>query len=179
MPDTLAQSFLAEAARVLQHNHRKIRHCLDQLTDDHLNWRPFEAQNSVANIILHLCGNLTQWIVAGVSGTVDTRNRPAEFADRDRYTKVDLIARLDQVIVQVQQTLERAAGDARATRAAADQLLTPIRIQASEQTPLTAIMHATAHFEGHTHEIVYITRYLIRENYRFCFIPKSKEEGAP
>ena len=48
--------------RQLKQAHEKIVHCLNQLSDDQINWRPFEQQNTLANIILHLCGNLRQWV---------------------------------------------------------------------------------------------------------------------
>src|SRR5262249_11157097 len=60
----------------------RIQHCLGQLTDEQVWWRPAETMNSVGNLLLHLAGNVRQWIVCGVGGGADSRNRPAEFAER-------------------------------------------------------------------------------------------------
>jgi uncharacterized damage-inducible protein DinB len=166
----ISAAFIAEAIKVVQHNQRKIHHCLNQLDDDQVNWRPFETQNSIANIILHLCGNLGQWIVCGVGNLPDSRDRPAEFSDRRSYTKSELLDRLDERLDQVQRMFLGAR---------ADELLAVRRIQASDQTALGATWHSVAHLEGHTHEIVYITRFLVRDRYRFFFVPKTKEQGAP
>ena len=64
-----------EACEELDAAQRLIKHCVNQLTDDQLWWRPSESMNSVANLLLHLCGNLRQWIVSGVGGAADIRER--------------------------------------------------------------------------------------------------------
>ena len=55
----------------------KIKHCLGQLTDEQVWWRSHPSLNSIGNLILHLCGNVGQWIVAGLGGAADSRDRPA------------------------------------------------------------------------------------------------------
>ena len=60
----------------------KLRKALAALPADKVWWRPNEESNSVGNLLLHLTGNIRQWIVAGVGGTAVTRNRAAEFAAR-------------------------------------------------------------------------------------------------
>src|SRR5689334_16459965 len=62
---------------------RMIQHCCGQLSDGQIWWRPNESMNSIGNLLLHLTGNLRQWVVSGLGGTADTRNRPAEFAARE------------------------------------------------------------------------------------------------
>src|SRR3954465_3816420 len=145
---TVTASLIEELRRVLGHAHKTIIHCVDQLSDDQLNWRPFEAQNSIANVILHLCGNVTQWIINGVEAKPDTRRRAAEFSDRNRYTSADLKARLDETLRQADQTLARITPE----------LITQSRvIQTFEVSVMHAILKCITHFVGHTHEIVYIT----------------------
>ena len=61
----------------------RLRGAVESLTDEQVWWRPNEASNSVGNLILHLNGNVKQWLVASFSGREDLRNRPAEFAGRD------------------------------------------------------------------------------------------------
>ena len=60
----------------------KILVCLDMLTDEDVWWRMNEASNSIGNLVLHLCGNARQWIVAGVGGASDIRKRQTEFDQR-------------------------------------------------------------------------------------------------
>src|SRR5262249_59915962 len=87
----------------------RIRHCLNQLDDAHLAWRPRPGMNSIANLVLHLCGNLRQWIVSGVGGAADVRDRPAEFAERGAIPKAELLRRLDAVVREADAALAGGA----------------------------------------------------------------------
>ena len=60
----------------------RVEKCLGQLTPEQIWWRGQDNSNAIGNLVLHLCGNVRQWIVAGVGGAPDTRNRDAEFAQR-------------------------------------------------------------------------------------------------
>ena len=66
--DQLAAALSTAASGALTKAVQQITHCLDQLTDEQVWWRPSESMNSIGNLILHLCGNLRQWIVAGIGG---------------------------------------------------------------------------------------------------------------
>ena len=78
----LATAIATETDRRLEASVGKIRHCVAQLSDEQLWWRPAESMNSIGNLVLHLAGNLRQWIVSGVGGETDTRERGREFAER-------------------------------------------------------------------------------------------------
>jgi hypothetical protein len=55
----------------------RLRTCVESLTEEQVWWRPNETSNSVGNLILHLNGNMHQWLVAPFNGRLDRRNRPA------------------------------------------------------------------------------------------------------
>jgi hypothetical protein len=61
--------------------------------------------NSIGNLILHLCGNLRQWVVAGLGGAPDVRNRPAEFAERGTVPKDELLRNLEAVVEEAKRIL--------------------------------------------------------------------------
>jgi hypothetical protein len=168
--DSVGQAFLTENRQALAGALRKIVHCLDQLMDEDLWWRPHESHNSIQNIILHLCGNVRQWIIHGVGGAPDVRNRPEEFADRRPIAKAELVERLRATI---------AEADAVLTELRPERLLDARRIQGFDTHVLAAIFDSVSHFVGHTHQIVYITRLRLGESYRFQFVPASVEQGAP
>lgn len=172
-PSTLSASMVSETRRSFRKSAEKIHHCLGQLTDDQLHWRAFEAHNSIANIILHLCGNLGQWIVSGIGQSPDVRNRPTEFSDRTRYTRAQLLQRLDAMLSSVDAVLRRLEEED------PDELIAPRRIQAFDETVLSALLGTVVHFGGHTQEIICITRMLVRDKYRVYWAPVGKEQGAP
>jgi Protein of unknown function (DUF1572) len=168
--DELAKAVGAEAARELASALDRIKHCLDQLTVDQVWSRPDPAMNSIGNLLLHLCGNVRQWIISGVDGAKDVRNRPAEFAERGPLPKEDLLRRLDSVVGEARAVLESLT---------AQQLTAARRIQGFETTALAAIFNSVPHFRGHTQEIIHMTRTLLGDAYRFAWAPATPEEGAP
>src|SRR4051812_999787 len=97
LPTTVGHAYLIQAVHSLDAGLDRIRHCVAQLDDAQVWWRPHEAMNSIANILLHLSGNLSQWIVAGVRQAPDRRDRPREFAERGPIPRAELLARLDAV----------------------------------------------------------------------------------
>lgn len=170
VPPSVHQAFVHESCGTLQSAVNKIRHCVDQLTDADVAWRPHESHNSIQNIILHLCGNVRQWIIHGITGTPDQRNRPLEFSDRKPRKKSNLLELLDETVAQAVRAISPLTPQ---------QLLEPRRIQGFDTYVLAAIWDSVSHFVGHTHQIVYITRQIIGDAYRFQFVPASAEQGAP
>ena len=167
--DRLSDTVGREAAVELDSAVRVINHCLDQLDNEHVWWRPAESMNSIANLLLHLCGNLRQWIVAGVGGADDIRERQKEFDDRSSAPKADLIRQLEDAVAEVKSILSNVSPD---------ELLRIRRIQGNSVTGLQAILHSLAHFRGHTQEIVHITRCQLGDKYQFDFVPRNAEQGA-
>ena len=166
----LATAFIAEARRRLDEPFRKMLHCLEQLPEEDLWWRPHPTHNAVGNIVLHVCGNLRQWIISGVGGSPDVRNRPAEFAQREGIAKRELIGRLADTVREADAVLAGLAPE---------RIVDPRRIQGVDGTVLAALFNTLAHFEGHAHQLAYITRMRLGEVYRFSWQPTTPEEGAP
>ena len=158
-----------EAANELASALAKINHGLGQLTDEQVWWRSRPSLNSIGNLILHLCGNLRQWVVAGLSGAVDSRDRPAEFAERGPIPKEELLRKLEAVVEEARAVLARQT---------ARQLLEARRIQGFDVAGLAAIFDSVPHFRGHTQEIVSMTRLQLGDAYQFAWQPTTPEQGA-
>ena len=167
--DELAAVVGSAAAHELDAALTRIKHCLGQLTDEQVWMRSEPGLNSIGNLILHLSGNLRQWIVAGVGGFPDTRNRPAEFAERGSIPKEELIRRLEGAVEEAKRVL--AGVDAQ-------HIVTPRRIQGFDVTGAAAIFDSVPHFRGHTQEIVHMTRLQLGDSYQFAWTPTTPEEGA-
>ncbi|HEY1253333.1 MAG TPA: DUF1572 family protein, partial [Terracidiphilus sp.] len=77
----LTALFLDSSRELLFGQHwPRMKTCVESLTTEQIWWRPNEASNSIGNLLLHLSGNVRQWIVATFNKDEDKRNRPAEFA---------------------------------------------------------------------------------------------------
>ena len=125
--------------------------------------------NSIANLLLHMCGNLRQWDISGVGGAPDTRNRPLEFSERGPISKAELLQRLETTIAGVKKVLGETDPP---------EMVNERRIQGFEVTGIAAVFHSVAHFQGHVQEIVHLTRSQLGDAYEFSFVPATPEEGA-
>ncbi|HEY7309936.1 MAG TPA: DUF1572 family protein [Gemmataceae bacterium] len=168
--DDLAAAVGSEASNELTNALDRIKHCLRQLKDEQVWQRSQPSLNSIGNLILHLCGNLRQWIVAGVGGASDVRNRPAEFAERGPVPKDELLCSLEAVVEEAKRVLVGVN---------ARQLTEVRRIQGFDVTGVAAVFDSVPHFRGHTQEIVHMTRLQLGDTYRFAWTPTTPEQGAP
>ena len=172
MPDqqtNLAPEYLRVARDILREGMHKIEHCLSQLSDEQLWWRPRPEMNSIANLLLHLSGNLRQWAIAPCTGAADVRNRPAEFGDNSRRPKQQILAILQKTV---------AEADAAIAQVTPEQLAQPRHIQGWDVTLLQAIFNTVSHLRGHVQEIIHMTREQLGERYRFDFVPKGEQVAA-
>ncbi|MBK7995205.1 MAG: DUF1572 family protein, partial [Blastocatellia bacterium] len=80
----------------------KIERCIERLTDEEIWWRPNEESNSIGNLLLHLSGNLRQWIICGLGGQLDQRQRQQEFDERSHIPKDKLIAKLKETVLEAE-----------------------------------------------------------------------------
>jgi hypothetical protein len=168
--DALAAAVGSAAAKELTSALARVKHCLGQLTDEQVWWRARPCLNSIGNLMLHLCGNVRQWIVAGLGGAADVRDRPAEFTERGPIPREELLRRLEAVVADASKVLVGLS---------ARQLLQTRSIQGFDVTGLAAIFDSVPHFRGHTQEIISMTRLQLGDAYRFAWNPPTAEQGAP
>ncbi len=169
-PSALMATLVEEAANCLTSGVAKIRHCVGQMSDEQVWWRPEPSMNAVGNLILHLCGNLRQWTVAGIGDQPDVRDRPSEFSERWAIPKAELLGRLDEVVAAATEVLSTLSPE---------DLLRVRRIQGFDVSALGAIFSSFPHFTGHVQEIVCLTRMQLGPDYRYDWVPATPEQGAP
>lgn len=127
----------------------KLERALEVLPSTDLWWRPNAASNSVANLMLHLAGNLRQWVVAGVGGATDVRRREVEFSATEGATAAQLLGALRSAVEEADAVL--ASLDPR-------HLTQPASIQGRDTTVLEAVYHAVEHFGMHTGQILLLAK---------------------
>jgi Protein of unknown function (DUF1572) len=103
--EQLAAAVAGAASQELTKALDRINHCLGQLSDEQIWRRKTESMNSIGNLILHLCGNLRQWIVSGIGGEKDTWERSKEFSERGPIPKSELLRRLESVVDEARKVL--------------------------------------------------------------------------
>src|SRR6267154_4245829 len=106
--DETGQTFIASARAYFAEDYLpKIERSLDLLTDEQIWWRANPQSNSIGNLLLHLSGNVRQWIVCSLDGAPDERDRDAEFAQRDAIPRDELLARLRETLTEADAALAK------------------------------------------------------------------------
>ena len=127
----------------------KIRRAVESMDPDDIWWRPNPASNSIGNLILHLAGNVRQWVVAGIGGAPDTREREAEFLAREGWTGAQLLHHLSEALGEVDAVLAGLSES---------ELQEERVIQGFSVTVLGALYHVVEHFSTHTGQILYLAK---------------------
>jgi uncharacterized damage-inducible protein DinB len=154
-----SRAFIEQARAYLKEDYLpKIEQCLERLSDEQVWWRANDQSNSIGNLLLHLCGNVRQWIVSGIGAGPDHRVRQQEFDQREIIPGSELLTLLKQTLVDVDGVL--AVFDE-------SKLLNNYTIQEYEVTALEAIFHVTEHFSMHTGQIIMLTKMLSAEDLEF------------
>ena len=73
----------------------RIKKCLSLVTESEVWYVPNQETNSIGNLILHLNGNVRQWILSGLLGQFDFRKRQQEFDAKGEYNKEELTELLE------------------------------------------------------------------------------------
>jgi uncharacterized damage-inducible protein DinB len=152
----IARAFVDQSRRLLTADYLpKIETCLDRVSEQDVWWRPNDASNSIGNLILHLCGNVTMWIIGGVGERSFERNRQEEFDERRHIPKEELLIRLRRVVDEADEVMETLDEKA---------LLSTRQIQNYDVTVLEAVYHVVEHFGMHTGQIILLSKARVAED---------------
>jgi uncharacterized damage-inducible protein DinB len=164
------RSFLEESKHSLARYHvpRLIR-CLKILSEEEIWWRPNAASNSAGNLVLHLSGNVRQWIVSGLGNAEDRRDRDREFAERGPIPRGALIALIRKTVDEACSVLGRLPEDA---------LLRKYSIQGFRVSGRYAVCQVVTHFAYHTGQIIYVTKMKLGKDLRFTRLPGKKHKAV-
>ena len=155
----LATLFLAFSRNKLLNQYwPRLKACVETMSTEQIWWRPNEASNSVGNIILHLNGNVTQWLVASFNRDQDKRDRPSEFSAVGGLAAAELLDRLGATLAEAAKVLDRLTPD---------ELLAPYEIQAYHVHGLDAVYQVVEHFGLHYGQIAYIAKSLSAKDLGF------------
>jgi uncharacterized damage-inducible protein DinB len=156
---SIAASFLERSRYYLCREYPvKIRLAVESMPADRLWWRPNETSNSVGNLLLHLSGNVRQWIVSGVGGQSDVRKRNMEFAARGGVAASGMLDGLEATLREADDVLRALLPS---------ELLERRSIQGRDTTVMEAVYHVVEHFAGHTGQIIWIAKMSTPGSVRF------------
>lgn len=168
-PSALAAAFVAQALYSIEkHYYPRIVRCLHHLSDEEIWWRPNRASNSTGNLVLHLAGNIRQWIGSGLEGKPDVRKRDREFQEQGPLPRQELLALLGREV--------RAACRALRHLPTAS-LSSHYQIQGFHVTGLQAVAHVTEHLAYHCGQIIYATKLKEGKDLEFTQLPRLAKKS--
>lgn len=160
-------SFPKLAARYLEEYLEKIRRAVDLLDDDQVWWRPAPDSNSIGNLLLHLAGNLSLWLRAGLGGDAFERDRAGEFAADRTHGSEELMRRLSTVVARCREVLDGLDGEA---------LDRPVEVQGYRSDVLGVVFHAVEHMSYHSGQILTLAKQLRGAGHGIEFYPRHRGE---
>jgi uncharacterized damage-inducible protein DinB len=146
---------------------RRIEAAVERLSEDQVWWKANPATNSVGNLLLHLQGNLSQWVLAGLGGKPYARHRSEEFAASRTADKSELLRGLREVVSECQAVI-RGLSDADLARVQS--------IQGCDSDGVNTVLHIVEHMSYHTGQIVHITKGLLGPAAAIDFYPQHRNE---
>ena len=153
-----SKSFLKEAIHFIELNPPRIKNCLDRLSEEQVWQKPNAVSNSIANLILHLCGNITQYVISSLGHTPDIRQRDLEFSTSTGYSKADLLDRIEQVTKAAIEVLKHTRKK---------ELYRIRNVQGFEMTGIAIVIHVTEHYSYHVGQIALLTKILVEQELGF------------
>ncbi|HOY05302.1 MAG TPA: DinB family protein [Saprospiraceae bacterium] len=158
MEEKLASEFISQSIFRMDESTQRISRCLELLPEDAVWKRPNETSNSIGNLILHLCGNIRQYAISSLGGASDSRERDAEFAAREGFTKQVLQEKLIATAEEAKMCILRTS---------VEELLRVRSVQGFELSGMGIIIHVTEHYSYHTGQIAFWTKILQNQDLRF------------
>jgi uncharacterized damage-inducible protein DinB len=147
----------------------RIVGCLEQLSDEEIWWRPNAASNSVGNLVLHICGNMRQWIISGLGGAADVRERDKEFSERGPITRAALREKLQRTVSEACDVLARLRPSV---------LTRQYRIQEFDVSGYYAAAQVIEHVAYHLGQIIYVTKLKRAKDLGFTQLPSTASKAS-
>jgi uncharacterized damage-inducible protein DinB len=158
MENSLERQFLTFSCTKLRELASRIDVCLAALSNEQIWKRGGENENAIGNLALHLCGNVRQWILSGLGGEADMRQRSGEFAAQGGVSGIELREKLNATVSRAVEVIEGVDGA---------QLLERRNIQGYDVSGLEAIYHVVEHFSMHTGQIIFAAKAVTGADFGF------------
>lgn len=149
--DKLRQEIIENALYRLNEGTRMIVSSIQLLNNEEIWNKPNASSNSIGNLILHLCGNMHQYIIAALGDAPDIRERDSEFSADPGYSTEELLTMLKKKVALVKETIASCT---------IENMLRTREVQGFHLSGIGIILHVVEHYSYHTGQIAYWTKIL-------------------
>ena len=136
----------------------RISQCLEMLSEDQIWYTPNKSSNSIGNLVLHLEGNLRQYVLSGLGNQMDQRKRDLEFLSSSRINSAQLQKKLTNLEIAIQPVFDSIEDL---------DLVKKVVVQGFDETVLSILIHVTEHLSYHTGQIAMRTKELLDKDLGF------------
>lgn len=154
----ILSEFIENAIYRLDENMRMVQISLNGLSEEELWQKPNSASNSVANLILHLCGNITQYAISSLGERPDIRERDLEFSVNSGAKKKEMLKKLADTVFHAKSVI---------THCSSEKLLYKREVQGFSYSGIGIIIHVVEHFSYHTGQIAFWVKQLKNKDLEF------------
>lgn len=169
MESELGLLFVSHSNKKLEQMTGYLETCVGKLGDDLIWARNGSHENTIGNLVLHLEGNVRQWIIHGIGGVPDVRQRDLEFSTAAGYTAGQLSSHLRKTMNEAIQILGGLS---------AGRLAESVSLQGVTVSVLEAIYHVVGHFQQHTGQVMFATKQLSSDGLGFYQPPVQPAKSA-
>jgi uncharacterized damage-inducible protein DinB len=156
--EKIKKELIKDCTRHINEYTKRVKICLDMLSEEQVWQKPNTSSNSIANLMLHLCGNMTQYVLSSLGGKADLRERDKEFSTEGGLNKEQLFEKLSAVVHSVVEEIQLHDEGS---------LLTTRTVQGFQLNGLAIILHITEHYSYHTGQIALLTKLMTNEDLGF------------
>lgn len=157
MNNVIAEEFIKECNARIESSSNRLIHCIEQLNENNIWWKPNTKMNSIGMLIIHICGSFRQWAITSINNEEDIRHRPDEFSNETQFTKSELIEKIITLKTDFCKAINKID---------VSQLTEKRVVQGFDTTIIRAVFRALTHLEGHIGQIVLLTRIQSGDNYK-------------
>ena len=158
MENLFAKEFIEQSIYRIDENAQRIKKCLQEIDEMEIWKSPNDNLNSIGNLILHLCGNIRQYIISALGENEDTRERDKEFSAKEGLTKLELLNQLNSIISEAIGIIKNID----------EEILTKIySVQGFGLSGIGIIIHVTEHLSYHTGQIAFWVKQLKNKDLGF------------
>jgi uncharacterized damage-inducible protein DinB len=143
---------------LIDENFPRVIKCLKLLNEEEIWYHPNSQSNSIGNLVLHLNGNLNQWILDYIGGKPFERNRQLEFDAEKTHSKAELILLMTNLKEELRSCIQSVNSE---------KMLGILPIQNQQETGISVLIHITEHFSFHTGQIAYLTKWIKEQQINF------------
>lgn len=154
----MISEFRQQIIHFMELNPPRVANCLDRLSEAEVWQKPNTQTNSIANLILHLCGNIRQYICSSLGQAVDERQRDLEFSTRQGYSKAALLSLLNETVAEAVSVISGVEDK---------EFIRTRQVQGFTYTGIGICIHVTEHFSYHVGQIALYTKLLKNQDLGF------------